>query len=152
MIWNRFCQKETVFLAAASAAFLANPARAEWRFDGGEGSYYAYTTDGGFVEGSYKNGLIFFCPDDGNQCDFYVTINGETPQPRAVVTFAFTSGKIIQRMAEEIVEGAPVIGWQDGLLDELLSQDSVSVSIRDGARHQFSLRGFKQAIGQAMNP
>jgi hypothetical protein len=143
--------KKAGLLAATLAALQASPAFAGWLFEGGEGFSYAYATDGGFVDGSYQNGLMFFCPDDGNPCEFRVTVNGAMPQPMVVVSFVFSDGKTVQRRAEEINGGVPQIGWQDGLMEELLSQDSVTVSIADGTSHTFSLTGSSKAINRAMN-
>lgn len=139
-------------LAMACVVLAAGPALADWRYDGGEGSYYAYTTDGGFVEGSYRNGLMFFCPDNGRPCELRVTINGQVPEPRVVVSFAFPDGNTIQRVAEEVDGGPTQIGWEGGLIENLESQGSVTVSVGDRQGHTFSLGGSSNAIRQAMNP
>lgn len=136
---------------AAVFAAVASPARAEWSYGGGEGSSYAFTTDGGFVDGSYSNGMMFYCPDDGNPCELRVTVNGETPQPRAIVTFAFSNGQAVQRLAEEINGGMPQISWEGEVLEGLLSQDSVAVSIGNDAGYAFSLSGSSSAIRRAMH-
>lgn len=135
------------------AFVAASPVMADWRYDGGEGSYYAYITDGGFVDGTYQNGLMFRCPDDGNPCTFYVTVNGELPQPPVVVTFNFSNGQIIQRLTEP--DGGAekaVIGWEGEVLANLMSQDSVTVSIGQRPSYTFSLSGSAGAIQRAMNP
>jgi hypothetical protein len=142
--------KSAGLLAATFAVLAASPAFAEWRFDGGEGSYYAYTTDGGFVDTSYQNGLRFFCPEGTTPCSFFVKVKGATPDHRVVVSFVFSDGKIVQTLAEQIDNGEPEINWQDGLLEELLLQDSVTVSIKDGPSHTFSLIGSTKAIRRAM--
>lgn len=145
--------KSTRFAAVLFVATVASAASANWRFDGGEGSYYAYVTDGGFVDGTYQNGLMFFCPDDGNPCLFYVTINGQLPQPPVVVSFSFSNGQTVQRLAEpDGGSDKAVIGWEGDVLANLLSQDTVAVSIGSGPSHTFSLSGSSSAIERAMNP
>lgn len=151
-ILHRLRASTITFSVAVGIALLTSPAFAEWQFSGGEGSSYAFTTDGGFVDGSYKNGLMFFCPDDGNSCELYVTINGQIPQPPVAVTFAFSDGQTVQRLAEPVGgQERSVIGWQDGLLEKLLSESSVTVSIENGPSHTFSLSGSTTSIRQAMN-
>jgi hypothetical protein len=137
-------------LGAIYLALTAGTAWADWRFEGGEGTYYAFITDGGFVEGSYKNSLMFFCPDDGRICELYVTIDGETPQRNVVVTLAFQDGQTFQRLAEEVNGGRPQIDWEGEILRSLIAQDSVTVSIGDGPGHRFSLAGSTAAIQRAM--
>ena len=70
----------------------AVPAVAEWQFEQGEGQLYAYTTDGGFVQGSYQNAMFFFCQDGLGYCELSITIDGKQPQPRDIATFTFDDG------------------------------------------------------------
>lgn len=93
---------------------------------------------------------MFFCPDDGRLCEFYVTIDGETPQPNVVVTLAFPDGQTFQRLAEEVNGGRPQIDWEGEILRSLMAQDSVTVSIADGPGQRFSLAGSAAAIQRAM--
>ena len=138
---------------SVSITLFAEAAWAEWQFVGGEGSYYAFISDGGFVEGSYRNGMTLFCPDDGrNICDFRVLIDGQTPQPPVVVSFEFPSGKVVTRLAEAPGGIRPVVGWEEELQSSLMSESQVTVSIDDGPSHTFTLDGSASAIRQAMNP
>jgi hypothetical protein len=142
------CSSLSVLMAS-----FAGAASAEWQFVGGEGSYYAFISDGGFVEGSYRNGMMLFCPDDGrNICDFRVWIDGQTPQPPVAVSFDFPSGRVITRLAEAPDGVSPVVGWEEDLQQALMSESQVTVSIDKGPSHTFTLDGSASAIGQAMNP
>lgn len=136
-----------------TASLLAGTASAEWNYVHGEGTYYAYVSDGGFVEGSYSNGMMLFCPDDGRKiCEFRVLIEGQTPEPPVVVSFDFPSGRTITRLAEAPGGIEPVVGWEEELQRALMSESQVTVSIDNGPSHTFSLQGSASAIRQAMNP
>lgn len=142
--------KPAVLLAAVSVSLSASPAWADWRFEGGEGSSYAFETDGGFVEGSYKNGMIFSCTGDNSPCKLRVVINGKKPQPNAVVTFVFSDGITVKRLAEEVAGDEPQIGWEGDIMDGLKSAGSVKVNIGDSPGHSFALTGSSDAIRRAM--
>ena len=122
----------------------ATAAHAEWQYTGGEGTYYAYTTDGGFIDGTYQNGLMLFCPSDGNFCQFSVVINGETPQPPAIVSFAFDNGQLVERITESVAGGDPEVGFEGELQEALMSNNSVT------GQYTFSLKGSSAAIAEAV--
>ncbi|MEL6529590.1 MAG: hypothetical protein AAFQ27_06480 [Pseudomonadota bacterium] len=144
-----------LFTAIVSSGAIAQ-AQSIWQSGGGEGSHYAYVTDGGFVESSYQNGIMLFCPDDGRKgrsCELRVKVDGELPRARTAVTFEFSDGLQITRLAESVSGGKPQIGWEwEGqLITALRSQSSVVVSIADGPKHTFTLRGSSGAIRKAMD-
>jgi hypothetical protein len=153
MIKAKFSRALACSTLSVLMASFAGAASAEWQFVGGEGSYYAFISDGGFVEGSYRNGMMLFCPDDGRDiCEFRLLIDRQTPQPPDVVSFEFPSGKVITRLAEAPGGIRPVVGWEEELRSALMSESQVTVSIDNGPNHTFTLDGSASAIRQAMNP
>ena len=136
-------------LLSCLLAFTASAANAAWQYSDGEGSYYAYTTDGGFVRGSYESGIVVHC-DDLNYCSLRVWIEGELPQLPVAVTFEFSSGRTISRLAEAPGGIDPVIGFDSDLRKALMTEDSVKVSVPNVGSYTFSLTGSSAAIKSAM--
>jgi len=114
----------------------ATTAHADWLYEGSEGSSYAYTTDCGFVDGSYQIGLMFFCPDDWNPCEFRVAIQGQTPRPPVVDSFTFSDGQTVERLSESVGGGKPQVGWDEILVDKLMSDSSVVMTVPHATAHR----------------
>lgn len=150
-------------LTLCAAVTCSVPASANWNYEASEGGYYAWSTDGGFVENSFKNGLFLQCPDispaDLNPgdnrhrsilCEFRVTLDGQIPRPPAIVTFAFDDGTVIQAITERIQGRRPQIALEGELLDAMLAKKSVVVSANGLEAYEFSLSGSSSALRQAM--
>lgn len=143
------------YLGLSAVLFsFATSAQAQWQYEPpSEGNAYAWTSDGGFVDDSYQNGMMFICPPpeaEGLFCRLIVTINGQRPRPPAAVTFEFPDGEKLQRITERVGGGTPQVGWDPRLIEKLRSQSNVTVSFGDHPGHTFSLGGSSQAIGRAM--
>ncbi len=151
------------FLACCAFLLSSAPAYAAWSYEASEGGHYAWSTDGGFVESSYQNGLTLFCPDlkpsDLNAsdnrhrsvlCEFSVTLNGEKPEAPAIVSFRFDNGETIQRQSERVQGSQPQIALEGRLLELMLQQSRVTASVRSGAEYTFSLKGSSAALRGAM--
>lgn len=137
------------FVAALLLALAASPAHANWLYNGGEGSYYAYITDGGFVDDSFENGLMVRCSDDSEYCTLRVWIEDKLPRPPAAVTFTFASGKTITRIAEAPGGIDPIVDFDKEMYDALRSEESVTVSVPRVGSYTFSLKGSSRALSQA---
>ncbi|MEM7701859.1 MAG: hypothetical protein AAF251_07970 [Pseudomonadota bacterium] len=138
---------------------ISSPALAQWQYMDAEGAYYAWVTDGGFVEGSFENGLNLFCPDvsgpEGQHrrvlCEFSVTIAGAKPTPPAAVSFTFSDGLVVKRRVEAVQGGPSQIALEGELLDRMLSDSGVTVAVASGESFTFSLEGSSHAIRKAMD-
>lgn len=151
------------YCLGAALICLSSPAYAEWQHEANEGGNYAWITDGGFVEGSYQNGMSLFCPDaepadfDPSDrrhrsvlCEFRVTLGGEMPRPPAIVSFRFDNDAVVERVSERVRGGKPQIWLGGELIELMLSRKSVTISDKNGARHTFSLTGSAKALRNTM--